>query len=81
MKYHSTCRRVVLLASAASLLVYFLSAQSQLQTGYAVFTADTGSRIPVGSALFTYTNSSGVLVSQAGVGAVEGHSRGQNFCR
>ena len=34
----------------------------------AVVVADAGSRMPVGTALFSYSNANGVLVSQAGVG-------------
>ena len=51
--------------------VLFVRSQSQLQAGYAMVTADAGTSLPVGTALFSYTNASGVLVSQAGVGAVE----------
>jgi len=63
----------------ALLLTWLVSAQSSLQVGYAVFTADAGSRLPVGSALFTVTNRDGILVSQAGVGAVEPFRRGRLF--
>ena len=44
--------------------------QNQLQAGYTVAAPDAGALVPVGAALFSYTNASGVLVSQAGVGAV-----------
>ncbi len=57
----------------------FIFPQSQLQVGYAVLTTDSGTRIPVATALFTYTNSSGILVSQAGVGAVEPITSGRIF--
>jgi len=63
----------------ALLLTWLVSAQSSLQVGYAVFTADAGSRLPVGTALFTVTNRDGILVSQAGVGAVEPFRRGRLF--
>ncbi|HEY2934153.1 MAG TPA: IPT/TIG domain-containing protein [Acidobacteriota bacterium] len=53
--------------------------QAQPQTGYAVITSDLFSVLPVGTALFTFTNSAGVLVSQAGVGAVEPISAGTIF--
>jgi sugar lactone lactonase YvrE len=53
--------------------------QSQLQVGFAVIAADPGASLPVGTALFSYSNSSGVLVSQAGVGAVEPANAGRIF--
>jgi len=46
----------------------WLGAQAQPQVGYAILAPDPGGNSPVGSALFSYTNS-GVLVSEAGVGA------------
>lgn len=56
-----------------------LHAQAQIQTGYTILTPDAGNGVPVASALFTYTNSSGVLVSQAGVGASEPVRSGRIF--
>ena len=51
----------------------FLAAYSQqpptVQVGYAVLTAGTGLPVPVAAAVFTYTNSQGIIVSQAGVGS------------
>ncbi len=57
----------------------FLFPQSEVQVGYAVLLADAGTHIPVAAALFSVTNSSGILVSQAGVGAVEPFSSGRIF--
>jgi hypothetical protein len=55
-----------ILALTASLWVF---PQTQLQVGYTVLAVTTGSIAPVATALFTYTNPAGVLVSQAGVAA------------
>ncbi|MBI4474022.1 MAG: SMP-30/gluconolactonase/LRE family protein [Acidobacteria bacterium] len=79
MKYLRAGRRAMLVLVAVMLLVYFVSAQGQLRAGYALFRPDTGSRTPVGSALFTFTNASGVLVSQAGVAPVESIRAGRIF--
>src|SRR5689334_7749163 len=57
----------------------WLSGQAQTQVGYTVLVSDAGSSSPVGSALFSYTNSAGVLVSEAGVGAVQPVSSGRIF--
>ncbi len=56
-----------------------IDAWSQIQVGYTVLTSDEGSPSPTGTALFTYTNPSGTLVSQAGVGSVEPISSGRIF--
>jgi hypothetical protein len=42
-------------------------------------TAAPGTALPVGTTLFTYTNSDGVMVSQAGVGSVEPIATGRIF--
>jgi hypothetical protein len=57
---------IFLLAAWVGLQLY---SQSSSFVGYAVLTPEAGRPQPVGSALFTYSNASGVLVSQAGVGA------------
>src|SRR5436190_8369061 len=62
---------------AASSLVQ--GQQAALQVGYAVVTPDPGQRRPVGTALFSVTNSQNVLVSQAGVEGVEPIRRGRIF--
>lgn len=56
-----------------------LFSQAQLQVGYAVLTGDVGSNVPVGTVLFSSTNSQGVLVWEAGVAAVEPISSGRIF--
>lgn len=43
--------------------------QAQIQAGYAVLTGNVGTAAPVASALFTFSNSAGIIVSQAGVGS------------
>ncbi len=54
-------------------------AQSPFRVGYAVLRADAGNAIPVGSALFSLRNSEGILVSEAGVGAVAPIRTGRIF--
>ncbi len=69
--------------TAALLLLASLPAvlftQSQLQVGYTLVSPGQGTAAPVGSALFSYTNAQGVLVSQAGVGASEPILSGRLF--
>lgn len=60
-------------------IALFVFPQSQTQVGYTLLTADSGSKIPVAAALFSYTNASGTLVSQAGVGAVNPIASGRIF--
>ncbi len=60
-------------------LASFLFPQSQTQVGYTVFTADSGSSVPVGTALFSVFNSEGILVSQAGVAAARPILSGRIF--
>src|SRR5262245_57978181 len=60
-------------------VMVWLNAQSSTTVGYAVVTADSGNPAPVGVALFTYTNSAGTLVSQAGVGLSEPIPNGRLF--
>lgn len=80
MKHLPARRRAILaLMTLAPLFVYFVSGQSQLQTGYTILTADPGSRIPVATALFTYSNAQGTMVSQAGAEATAAIPRGRIF--
>ena len=53
--------------------------QSQIQVGYALLSADPGTYVPVATALFTCTNSQGILISQAGVAATEPMLSGRIF--
>jgi sugar lactone lactonase YvrE len=53
--------------------------QDQIQVGYATLTPETNTVAPAGSAVFSYTNPSGVLISQAGVGAVTPTRNGRIF--
>ena len=46
-------------------------AQTTLQTGYTVVRPDEGTQMPVGTAVFSFTNPDGVRDTAAGVGAVE----------
>ena len=62
-------------------LLFVYSVRSQgggLEVGYAILRGENGSRVPVASALFSL-RSAGVLVSEAGVGAVEPIRRGRIF--
>ena len=61
------------------LAVFAAYSQAQLQVGYATLAADPGSLRPTGTALFTYTNDSGVVLWQAGVAAVEPIRSGRVF--
>ncbi len=57
----------------AAVFIFSLSSwlfpQTQVQVGYTTITTDSGSLLPVGAALFSYSNPDGLLVSQAGVAA------------
>ena len=67
---------IVVVALIALVWVY---PQVEVLSGYTVVTSDTDTQIPVGTALFTFRNSEGVLVSQAGVGASKPILRGRIF--
>ena len=54
-------------------------AQTTLQAGYTLVRLDGGTQMPVGTAVFSFTNPDGVLVTEAGVGAVEPIARGRIF--
>ena len=54
-------------------------AQTTLQAGYTVVRLTEGTQMPVGTAVFSFTNPDGVLVTEAGVGAVEPIARGRIF--
>lgn len=71
--------RTSLLALSLAGLVTLVYSQVPLQVGYAVISADPGNNIPVGTALFSSTDSQGVLVWEAGVAAVEPISSGRIF--
>ena len=68
---------IVLLLIAG--VVAWLGGQSQTQVGYTILAPDPAGNSPVGSALFSYTNSAGVLVSEAGVGAAQPLGSGRIF--
>jgi len=53
--------------------------QSQTQVGYTLLSADSGTTVPVGTALFTYANAQGTIISQAGVAAAEPVLSGRLF--
>src|SRR5438045_721278 len=69
----------VAICIGAFALLSRVSAQATVQVGYTVVTADTGTQLPVGSALFSYTNAAGVLVSESGVGAATAIRSGRIF--
>jgi sugar lactone lactonase YvrE len=69
----------VLLLVGVLALICFVSAQTVLQVGYSIYKADSGTRIPVGAALFRVSDSSGIVVSEAGVGAATPILRGRVF--
>src|SRR5204862_483269 len=52
---------VLILASSS-----WLSAEAQIQVGYATLRPDVGTAAPAGAALFSYSNAAGTGVSEAG---------------
>ena len=72
-------RRVSSLLVTLFLLCWWSYAQGTLQVGYTLVRLDSGSGVPVGTAVFSFTNPDGVLVTEAGVGAVEPIARGRLF--
>ncbi len=54
-------------------------AQETLQVGYSTVRLESGTGIPVGAAVFGFRNGAGVLVTEAGVGAVEPIVRGRIY--
>lgn len=64
---------------AALLAGFWLFSQAGLQVGYLVVESGDGSPVPVGVALFSFSNQDGILVSEAGVGAVETLNSGRIF--
>jgi sugar lactone lactonase YvrE len=68
--------RCIGLALAISFSVY---SQSETKVGYTVIRAAAGSRLPAAIALLSLEDPPGVLISQAGVGAVEPISTGRVF--
>ena len=75
----SPLAKLALLIVCLAGLVLFVYSQVGLQVGYAILTADQGSALPVGTALFSSTNAQGVLLWEAGVAAVEPISSGRIF--
>ncbi len=71
--------RLPLFAAALLLPALWLFSQDSIQVGYLVVQSDDGSPVPVGTALFSFRNSQDILVSEAGVGAVEPLGRGRIF--
>ena len=51
----------------------------ELRTGYTLLTVDPGTPTPAGMALYTYTDSQGIIVSEAGVPATEPIFSGRIF--
>ena len=64
---------------ALILAVWWSYAQGTIQVGYTVVTRTVGTAMPVGTAVFSYRNGDGVLVTEAGVGATELVERGRVF--
>lgn len=82
MHHPETVRRCLLpIALAVGILIFVYSVHSQdpLQVGFGVFTVDGDDEIAVGTALFSQTNTEGVLIWEAGVAAVEPLSHGRIF--
>ena len=75
----SSIRIWLLLVLALTGAVSWSYAQGTIQVGYTVVTRNEGTEMPVGTAVFSYRNGDGVLVTEAGVGAVELVERGRVF--
>ena len=56
-----------------------VQSQTDVRVGYAAAITESGSPAPVGSVLFTYTNTGGIVVSEAAVGAASPTLRGRIF--
>ena len=72
-------RRCGLLVTLLAFMPSWAEAQDTAQVGYARLRFDGSSVVPTGSAVFSYRNPEGVLVSEAGVAAVEVLERGRIF--
>ena len=72
-------RSVLTVVALLGIAVFWSHAQTTLQVGYSVVRLDSGTGIPVGTAVFSFKNGEGVLVTEAGVGAVEPVIRGRVF--
>ncbi len=64
-------RRPLLTVVMMSLATLATMAQDPLRVGYVVLRANPGAPLPVASALYSLRNPAGVLISEAGVGAVQ----------
>jgi sugar lactone lactonase YvrE len=65
-----SCRHILFFILNFSLCVsLWMYSQESLRVGFALFTHDADSAFVVATALFSYSNSNGVLISQAGVAA------------
>ena len=76
---HQLTRSVLTVVALLGVAVWWSHAQTMLQVGYTVVRLDEGTQMPVGTAVFSFTNPDGVLVTEAGVGAVEPIARGRIF--
>ena len=77
-----TSPRILLLLMVFSTALWFVQSvvsQDEAQVGYALMSASDGSAVPAASALFSFFNSDDVLISEAGIEAVEPISRGRLF--
>ena len=79
MRICSWLIKPALLVGSLTGLAVFVYSQVPLQVGYVILTADPGNNVPVGTALFSSSNSENVLVWEAGVAAVEPISSGRIF--
>ncbi len=70
---------LLLLLAATSWFAHRVISQNSPLVGYAVITAGENSPVLVASALFSFRNAQGLLLSEAGIEAVEPISRGRIF--
>ena len=62
-----------------ALLLYWVYSQETVGVGYTVIRAEEGTPLPIASAVFQFRNQNGVLVSEAGIEAVEPIGWGRIF--
>ena len=72
-------RRGLTVVALLGVAAFWGHAQTTLQVGYTLVRLNTGTGVPVGTVVFSFTNGQGVLVTEAGVGAVEPVTRGRIF--
>ena len=79
MTHHRRISIVLFVLTLLGGAAWWSHGQTTIQVGYTLVRLNEGTEIPVGTAVFSYTNPDGVLVTEAGVGAVDPVVRGRIF--